>query len=638
MSEQRGGKRLRLVLLLLCTLLPLATLGADRMLDVARNNDGPVALDSYLYALEDPGGGLTLADVRQPDTASRFAGSPATGAPSFGFTHSAYWLRLDLRNSSESPVERMLEIRYPILSSIQFHRPLADGVYGMLETGVSTPFATRPYANRFFVFPVTLPAHAEQTIYLRIQSASAMLIPVTLWEPSAFHAYERADYAAQAWYFGMAAAIVLFNFLLFAALREFIYLQYIAFIAGTALTIAAGNGFGKEFLWPDTTHWSNIAISVCGSLTLAALLLLMRSMLDTQNQVPRLDRLIASFAGVLLLLPAGFTISPEALAIPSALAIAAAGILVLSVGLFCASIKRQKMATLFVAAISAWLLGTLLVGLKTISLLPANFLTMNGYQIGSALEMMLLAFVLAYRFNMIRRKATEDVREANAGLEDRLRAREAELEQSHQRLREIEHRQILSQERQRLMQDMHDGMGSSLTTALRLVERSRMGKADIADVLKGCIDDLKLAIDSMEPVGSDLLLLLAMLRFRLGSRLERTGIALHWEVRDIPAIDWLDPRSSLHILRILQEAFTNVIKHANATAIRVTTDADRDDVTVTIADNGQGFPVESALSSGGKGLASQMRRAQSIGAKVGWMSDASGTRLTLRLPLVNPAV
>ena len=196
-------------------------------------------------------------------------------------------------------------------------------------------------------------------------------------------------------------------------------------------------------------------------------------------------------------------------------------------------------------------------------------------------------------------------------------------------LREIEQRQTLAQERQRLMQDMHDGLGSSLVSALRVVEHGRLDEAAVAHVLKGCIDDLKLAIDSMEPVQADLLLLLATWRFRL----ENTGIALQWEVNDVPELDWLDPRSALHILRILQETFTNIIKHTQTTAIRVATGVDDDWVVVTIADNGLGFAVEEALTRGGKGLSNQLRRAESIGAEILWDSSAAGTRLTLRLPV-----
>ncbi|RZJ19902.1 MAG: histidine kinase, partial [Haliea sp.] len=151
---------------------------------------------------------------------------------------------------------------------------------------------------------------------------------------------------------------------------------------------------------------------------------------------------------------------------------------------------------------------------------------------------------------------------AQADLAARLAEREAELTESHAKLRAIEHEQILNAERQRLMQDMHDGLGSSLMGALKAVEHGH--DQNLAEVLRACIDDLKLAIDSLEPVQADLLLLLATLRFRLGTRLEQAGVRLHWDVEDVPPLAWLDPRSALHILRILQEILGNAVKHSQA--------------------------------------------------------------------------
>jgi len=229
--------------------------------------------------------------------------------------------------------------------------------------------------------------------------------------------------------------------------------------------------------------------------------------------------------------------------------------------------------------------------------------------------------------------AIDEVKQVNASLAQRLLARETELAQSWADQRDIEHRQTLADERQRMMQDMHDGMGSSLRTALLAIERGQIDAAVVADVLKGCIDDLKLAIDAMEPVQADLLLLLATLRYRLGPRLEAAGIALRWDIGHVPQLDWIDPRNALHILRILQEAFTNIIKHTHATAIRVATSVQDNTVVVSLTDNGSGFDVSQGLCSGGKGMGNQLRRAESIGADVNWNSSASGTCLSLRLPI-----
>ena len=182
------------------------------------------------------------------------------------------------------------------------------------------------------------------------------------------------------------------------------------------------------------------------------------------------------------------------------------------------------------------------------------------------------------------------------------------------------------------MQDMHDGLGSSLHSALRAIERGSLDATSVSDILRACIDDLHLTIDSMEPVEANLLLLLATLRYRLGSRLQSASIKLHWEVVDVPPLDWIDPRTALHILRILQETLTNIVKHTKATEIRIATAHDAKGVMVSISDNGSGFDMAAARQRGGKGLGNQQRRATAIGGRIDWESGTTGTRVTLWLP------
>lgn len=261
------------------------------------------------------------------------------------------------------------------------------------------------------------------------------------------------------------------------------------------------------------------------------------------------------------------------------------------------------------------------------SLIPIESIFIGSYANILAIFLMVIVVFRAYV------GAVNEVSQANATLGQRLGAREAELTESHRRQAEIAHRQTLADERQRLMQDMHDGMGSSLRTALLDVEKGRVGPSAVAQVLRSCIEDLKLAIDAMEPVQADLLLLLATLRFRIGPRLENAGLTLRWDIQNVPPLDWIDPRNSLHILRILQEAFTNIINHSKASEIRVSTSVAQDSVLVVISDNGQGFDVARQLGGLCRGLNNQVRRAESIGGQVRWRSSAAGTELTLALPI-----
>lgn len=228
---------------------------------------------------------------------------------------------------------------------------------------------------------------------------------------------------------------------------------------------------------------------------------------------------------------------------------------------------------------------------------------------------------------------------AAAGLEQQLREREAALNESHAQLRAIERDQVLMQERQRLMQDMHDGLGTTLMGALKAVERGQ--EQNLAEVLRECIEDLKLAIDSLEPVQTDLLLLLATLRFRLGTRLEQAGLRLQWKVQDLPPMEWIDPRSALHLLRILQEVMGNAMRHSGATELTVATRLEAACAVVMVQDNGRGFDPAS-VDRRGRGLRHVQQRAEALGAKAIWRavdgtSATGGTQFELWLPLERPS-
>ncbi|MPM59761.1 hypothetical protein SDC9_106607 [bioreactor metagenome] len=235
--------------------------------------------------------------------------------------------------------------------------------------------------------------------------------------------------------------------------------------------------------------------------------------------------------------------------------------------------------------------------------------------------------------------ALDAAEHANAHLGERLNEQQTQLAQTHARLLAAEREQTLLQERQRLMREMHDGVGSSLMTALRLVERGDTEKFNLAQMLKECIDDLKISIDSLEPLDHDLLALLAALRFRLAPRLEGAGLALDWSgVRDLPALPWLDAQNALHVLRIFQEVLTNIIKHSGARCLRVSTlEAPRGGlagVQVHMIDDGRRFEPPDQLPAGRKGLANIRTRTQVLHGQVTWESLAAGGNcFTLWLPL-----
>ncbi len=245
-----------------------------------------------------------------------------------------------------------------------------------------------------------------------------------------------------------------------------------------------------------------------------------------------------------------------------------------------------------------------------------------------------LAVMLSFLHAVQRRYVgtVEQVQAENSQLQEDLDEQVSVLQAQNAQLREVERQQALLLERQRIMADMHDGLGSSLLSALVAVEQGSMSHEKVVEVLRECVDDLRLVIDSLEPVGHDLVSLLATMRYRLGKRLQIGGLKLDWDVQDLPPLAWLEPPDALHVLRLMQEALNNVLKHARASRVRMVTRHHGSYVEIRVEDDGAGFDLQTIQH--GRGLKSQIKRAQALGGKLRVdSSPGHGTRLSLRLPV-----
>jgi len=258
-----------------------------------------------------------------------------------------------------------------------------------------------------------------------------------------------------------------------------------------------------------------------------------------------------------------------------------------------------------------------------------EFDTLYVLPLGGPLLLFAVAVLLIRRFVQVL-----DQHEAlNAQLVSRVQERERELTVSYERLRYLDAQRTTAEERQRLMRDMHDGIGSHLMSTLALARLGSLSQHDMQEVLADCIDELKITIDSLEPVESDLLVVLGNLRYRLEPRLNAAGIELEWAVDDLPPLAYLDPTNTRSILLIVQEAFTNTLKHARAHRITLSTGVDYANarVWVRVTDDGIGIPPE---KSEGRGMENMHTRAAKLNGVVEVVAlKGGGTCVNLYLPL-----
>ncbi len=262
-----------------------------------------------------------------------------------------------------------------------------------------------------------------------------------------------------------------------------------------------------------------------------------------------------------------------------------------------------------------------------------DFDTLYLLPLGGPLLLFAMAILLIRRFVDV----LQQHESLNAELASRVRDREQELAHSYERLRVLDQQRTTAEERQRLMRDMHDGIGSHLMSTLALTRMGSLSQHDMQEVLADCIDELKITIDSLEPVESDLLVVLGNLRYRLAPRLQAAGIALEWAVNDLPPLAYLDPENVRNVLRIVQEAFTNTLKHAQAKRITLSTGVDYTNarVFVRVTDDGVGLD---ASKPQGRGLDNMQNRASKLHGKVEFLAlKGGGTCVNLYLPMAKLA-
>jgi len=210
----------------------------------------------------------------------------------------------------------------------------------------------------------------------------------------------------------------------------------------------------------------------------------------------------------------------------------------------------------------------------------------------------------------------------------------------------LEVKQATMLERQRLIQDIHDSVGSQLVGLLSLVNASAPQNVLRTHTFE-VLDELRMALDAIENVDGDLAVVLASMRHRLQPRLDAANIRLIWDVEALPRFAQLGPQHIQHIQRILLEIFTNIIQHAKATQVLFTARSESSNLSessapeltpapsrmirISIDDDGVGM---SDSSTRGRGLDNMQRRAAMLGATLAVTArKPRGTAAQLHIPV-----
>lgn len=187
-------------------------------------------------------------------------------------------------------------------------------------------------------------------------------------------------------------------------------------------------------------------------------------------------------------------------------------------------------------------------------------------------------------------------------------------------------------ERQRVMRDMHDGLGAQLSGLMLMAGRPETLPQQLQMQVRSAIDELRLVVDAMAPFDGNLSTLLGNLRPQLEQRLALSHIWLRWAVDDLPPAGGFTPEGLQHLRRLLLEAATNVARHSGASEAVFSASVSGAQLRLSLADNGRGFDADGPAA--GNGLRNMRWRAHALGGELNFSTEPSGC-VTLLLPMID---
>lgn len=182
-------------------------------------------------------------------------------------------------------------------------------------------------------------------------------------------------------------------------------------------------------------------------------------------------------------------------------------------------------------------------------------------------------------------------------------------------------------ERERIYNDLHDDLGAKLLT---LIYQSKDPVQ--ADLARAILQDLRDVVTRSRGTPGTLGDVLADLRSEATQRLAAVGIGLAWDEADDLPDPPLDTARALHLHRIVREAISNVIRHAQAQRLRVRVRASGNELRLELTDDGSGAAVGNPHP--GTGMRNMRERAAELAGDIAWTPGTEGgTKVLLAMPL-----
>ena len=355
-------------------------------------------LSTEVEYLLDPSSTLNLEQVKTSDNWSHITSSNIN----FSFRPDALWLRFSL--TVKQPDDYILHIPYPLIDYLDNYSFVNGVPLPPIKTGDARAFESRVEKYIDFVFPYYLQQNDVLTVYLRASTSGSLDIPIDITSKKIFTEAERANNFFRGFVSGILWLMLFYNFFIFAAIKDRVYLFYVIHIFACMVTSYAYDGSAFQYLWPNTPELNSKVFPIFNGLIQATSIIFMLELLQVLKTQTWYRTYFLGLLSIVSFFPILGAILPYSKIVPvevlfSLLVNGSAMILGISL-----SIKGNRSAQYFTVAISLFMVGLVSSNLKSLGLMPNNFFTQHVYQIGFFIEMVVLSLALAQRIDAAKKE------------------------------------------------------------------------------------------------------------------------------------------------------------------------------------------------------------------------------------------
>lgn len=596
-------------------------------------SDTAVASDIYIY--KDQRNTLSSQQILEIFKQGKAEKLP-DGSFNPGFTKSVYWLII---RASPEILNHKLVIGNAHINKIEFYVSEKKGTHLKYITGDHFPFRQRPIINRLFIFPLEAAVQSVYLIKIDKRAESLQLNAKILSSEQLFQKSTKENLIAGILW-GIIILVIVFVCFMYITVREKLYLHYLLYLIVASLWIAADKGYGFRYLWFEYPDFANRARPVFNAALNIMIIQLMQSFVNqgresnfyTSLHITKIASLVLALC--FLLLPTAFH-SYSYWFLGALLFLGALTVILVVLSLVEQIIMRNRAAWFYMISIFMLIVFSVaeLIIHSGKSSHELYYLSNFGIQTGLVIEIIILNFGLAHRFNSYKND------------------RETLLIEVNKKQNELTDRIIVTQEteRRKIADQLHDDVGSMLSLAILQIStaidkgksenQSEINLEKSMKVLGTVSDTIRNMSHSLTPLaiekyGFKNALIDLIANINLTNKIRVEYVILGFENTDNYSPNFLND-----MYRVIQELLNNMIKHSEATHCLIQLIEHDDTLSLLIEDNGKGLNNEHLNGKNGVGLNNIKSRVDYFKGQIEISEKVEGgTLINIEIPINIPDI